>query len=131
LTRRARTVKRPHGTAAGSRRPRIEADRGDTDPVLAVEDALREFPADEILVVGTPSDNGTLTASLERTGLSVRWLGGPPRPHRHPQLRETIRAIPAGRSRATPFAYFVTVNLALLALAAAIAALVLLALWLR
>jgi hypothetical protein len=29
----------------------VEAEVGDTDPVQAIEDALREFPADELLVV--------------------------------------------------------------------------------
>lgn len=29
---------------------------GDTDPVQAIEDALREFPADEVIVVTRPGD---------------------------------------------------------------------------
>jgi hypothetical protein len=33
-----------------------EAEVGDTDPVQAIEDALREFPADEVLVVTRPGD---------------------------------------------------------------------------
>ncbi|HYZ79474.1 MAG TPA: hypothetical protein VE596_19095 [Gaiellaceae bacterium] len=109
----------------------VQAEAGDVDPVLAVEDALHGFEADEILLVGRPADDGVLEAALRRTGLPVRWLGQPPPPVRHPELREAIRAILAGRSRATPFAYFVAVNLALLALGAAITALVLLVLWLR
>ncbi|HEY8629109.1 MAG TPA: hypothetical protein VIL73_01025 [Gaiellaceae bacterium] len=34
----------------------VETQLGDSDPVKAIEDALREFPADEVLVV-TRSDN--------------------------------------------------------------------------
>src|SRR5690349_21297875 len=33
-----------------------EARVGDSDPVKAIEDALRTFPADEILVVAQPND---------------------------------------------------------------------------
>ena len=35
----------------------VEAEVGDTDPVQAIEDALREFPADEIVVVTRPGDD--------------------------------------------------------------------------
>lgn len=35
----------------------IEARAGDSDPVLAIEDALREFAADEILVVTRPEED--------------------------------------------------------------------------
>ncbi|HET7648348.1 MAG TPA: hypothetical protein VFK17_07245 [Gaiellaceae bacterium] len=41
---------------------------GADDPVLAVEDALREFGADEVLVVG---DDGILDAIRERVALPV------------------------------------------------------------
>jgi hypothetical protein len=34
----------------------IEAGVGDTDPLQAIEDALREFPADEIIVVTRPGE---------------------------------------------------------------------------
>ncbi len=43
--------------------PAIDGRIGDSDPVLAIEDALREFPADEILIVTHPEDEG-------------RWLEG-------------------------------------------------------
>jgi hypothetical protein len=32
----------------------VEAEVGDVDPLQAIEDALREFPADEVLVVTAP-----------------------------------------------------------------------------
>lgn len=36
-----------------------EAEVGDTDPVQAIEDALRTFPADEIVLVTHPKDKET------------------------------------------------------------------------
>jgi hypothetical protein len=37
----------------------IEASAGDSDPLLAVEDALRDFVADEVIVVTRPDDEAT------------------------------------------------------------------------
>ena len=37
----------------------VEAQVGDSDPVKAIEDALREFPADEVLVVTHPDDDAS------------------------------------------------------------------------
>ena len=37
-----------------------ESSAGDSDPLLAVEDALREFPADEVVVVTRPGRGGNL-----------------------------------------------------------------------
>jgi hypothetical protein len=109
----------------------VDAESGDVDPVLAVEDALRTFPADEIVLVGGAAENGVLETSLRRLGLPVTRLGGSVPPPDHARARETARAIVAGRSRATPFAFFAGVNLTLLAVGALISALVLLLLWLR
>lgn len=47
----------------------IEARAGDPDPVLAIEDALREFGADEILVVTRPEDSA---GWLEQRALDER-----------------------------------------------------------
>jgi hypothetical protein len=104
----------------------VEAEAGDVDPVLAVEDALRGFPADEILLVGGAGEDGGLEASLRRFGLPVTRLAGSLRVRRANPLREWARALAAGRSKATPFVFFVAVNVALLALAALIALIVLL-----
>jgi hypothetical protein len=41
----------------------VEGEAGDVDPVQPVEDALRTFPADEILTVGSAAENGGLEAS--------------------------------------------------------------------
>jgi hypothetical protein len=103
---------------------------GDVDPVLAVEDALHDYAADEILIAGGARSNGVLEASLRRFELPVSRLGGPaPRP-RLLGLRETARALVGGRSQATPFVLFAGVNLAMAAFAALVAAVVALVLWL-
>jgi hypothetical protein len=38
---------------------KAEATVGDSDPVLAAKDALREFPADEVVVVTRPDEDAT------------------------------------------------------------------------
>ena len=106
----------------------VEAEAGDVDPVLAVEDALRKFPADEILLVGADGEDGGLEASLRRFGLPVTRIDGPLSARSANPLREWARALAAGRSKATPFVFFVAVNAALLVLAALIALVVLLVL---
>jgi hypothetical protein len=37
----------------------VRAEVGDSDPVKAIEDALREFPADEVLVITLPDDDAS------------------------------------------------------------------------
>jgi hypothetical protein len=37
----------------------VESTTGDVDPLLAIEDALREFPADEIVVVTRPEEDAS------------------------------------------------------------------------
>jgi hypothetical protein len=106
----------------------IEAEPGDADPVLAVEDALRTFPADEILLVGAAGEDGGLERSLRRFGLPVTRLEGARPPRRASRLREWARSLAAGRSKATPFVFFVAANVALLVLAALIVLVVLLVL---
>ena len=110
---------------------KVEGEAGDVDPIVAVEDALVGFPADEILIVGGASEDGVIERSLRRFGLPVTRVDGPLPEPRHGQAREVARAIVGGRSRATPFVFFAGVNLALLALAALITAVVVLVVWLR
>jgi hypothetical protein len=78
---------------------------------------------------GSRQDGG-LEASLRSFGLPVTRVptSAPVRP-RNP-LREAVRGLTSGRSKATPFVVFAGVNLFLLALAALIALLVLLVVWL-
>jgi hypothetical protein len=51
--------------------PTVEEATGHSDPLAAIQDALREFPADEIVVVTRPEED---TTWLERgTGESGRF----------------------------------------------------------
>jgi len=109
----------------------VEGEAGDVDPVVAVEDALRRFDADEILLVGGASENGGIEEALKRLGRPVRRVDDDVQVRERSSLREFGRAIRAGRSKATPFFFFASVNLALLVLAAAVSLIVLLILWLR
>jgi hypothetical protein len=79
----------------------VETAAGEADAVLAVEDALSDFPADRILVVG--EDDAALDRSLRRFTIPVEHLG-----ETSPggQLNETGRAIMSGRSGGTPYAVF-------------------------
>ena len=58
----------------------VEAEVGDTDPVQAIEDALRTFPADEVVVVTRPGDEagwlekGAAGEAQERFGVPVTRL---------------------------------------------------------
>ena len=57
-----------------------EAEIGDSDPVQAVEDALRQFAADEILMVIAPADEaswlerGSVAEAMGRFGVPVAPL---------------------------------------------------------
>jgi hypothetical protein len=108
----------------------IEGEAGDVDPVLAVEHALRSFDADEILLVGGAAEDGGLETSLRRFGLPVSRLAGSVPVRGRSQVREFARGIRSGRSRATPFVLFASVNLALLVLAALIAPVAIFFVWL-
>jgi hypothetical protein len=52
----------------------VETEVGEHDPLLAVEDALRVFPADEILVAGTADEKKE--AALRNLGLPISRLDG-------------------------------------------------------
>ena len=59
---------------------RVETEVGDTDPVQAIEDALRTFPADEVVVVTPPGEDANWlekdagAAARERFGVPVTQL---------------------------------------------------------
>ncbi len=59
---------------------RTEAEVGDPDPVQAIEDALRTFPADEVIVVTRPGDDASwleqdsAEEARERFGVPVTRL---------------------------------------------------------
>lgn len=89
----------------------VEAGSGEIDPVVAVEDALSEFRADRIVVVG--EEDGALDESLRRFAIPVERLGPRPEKTRADDLAETGRAIMSGRSGATPYAVLVGAMLVL------------------
>ena len=108
----------------------VEGGAGDVDPIVAVEDALRRFDADEILLVGGADENGGVEDALKRFGRPIRRLDGASQIRERSSVRKFGRAIRAGRSKATPFVLFASVNLTPLVLAAAITLIVLLIIWL-
>jgi hypothetical protein len=58
----------------------VETEVGDTNPLQAIEDALRAFPADELIIVTRPGseadwvEEDSTQATLERLGLPVTHL---------------------------------------------------------
>jgi hypothetical protein len=90
-----------------------EVEQGDTDPVLAVEDALRTFPAQEILIVGG-EDDAVLELSLLPLGLPVSRVAAARPPEAGDHLGRSARRVVEGRSPATPFALLAGVNLVVL-----------------
>jgi hypothetical protein len=58
----------------------VESRVGDSDPVKAIEDALRTFPADELIVVTLPDEDatwlekGSAETALKRFSLPVTHL---------------------------------------------------------
>lgn len=96
------------------------AEAGEPDPVLAVEDALRTYPADEIvLVADADADDHGLEASLRRFGLPVERVPATGEPARRSVRDERRRELVGGRSPATPLVLFAGVNLFLVLLVAA------------
>lgn len=106
----------------------VEGEAGEADPVQAVEDALRDFPADEILLAGDAVDPD-LEPALAGFGLPVRRVTRP-LPSRRSAAFRGLRALAAGRSNATPFVLFVGVNGALVLVGLLLSTFVLLVLWL-
>jgi hypothetical protein len=59
---------------------RVEAEVGDPDPVQAIEDALRQFPAEEVIVVTRPGEEASwlekdsAEEASERFGVPVTHL---------------------------------------------------------
>ena len=49
-------ARRAEAASGAAPTERVEADVGDVDPLQAIEDALRSFPADEVLVLTPPEE---------------------------------------------------------------------------
>jgi len=56
---RAEAADRADRVAEAIPSPKVETATGDVDPLLAIQDALREFPADEIVVVTRPEEDAS------------------------------------------------------------------------
>jgi hypothetical protein len=106
----------------------VDGRAGDVDPVQAVEDALRAFPADAILLAGGPVD-ADLEATLRGFGLPVRRLDQSP-PRRRSALVRGLRELAGGHASSTPFVLFLGVNAAFFLAAVLLSAAVVLFLWL-
>lgn len=88
----------------------VETEVGDRDPLLAVEDALSEFPADEIVLAG-PAD-GETEAALRRFGLPVARVDGASA--RAGDAETLAREVTRGRSSQTPFLVLAAVGAVIL-----------------
>jgi hypothetical protein len=109
----------------------VGGEAGEADPTLAVEDALRRFPADEILLLGGGATDSSLQTSLRGLGLPITWVGqSPPARGNRSRLRDAVRGLASGRSSATPFVAFAGANLALLLIGLLITLVVALIVWL-
>jgi hypothetical protein len=109
----------------------VETEVGDRDPLVAVEDALSLFPADEIVLAG---EAGAETeAALRRFGLPVSRLDGP-------QAHATgdgdtaagavVRAAARGESPKTPFVLLGVVGGVLIGAIAFVSVITLIIVWL-
>jgi hypothetical protein len=102
----------------------VETEVGEHDPVLAVEDALRVFPADEILVAGTTDEKKE--EALRRLGLPISRLdgGGQVGGEEATGAEALADDVAQGRAEETPFVVvsavvvFVAVAIALISLIA-------------
>jgi hypothetical protein len=56
---RADAADRAEKTAEAAPTDNVEAHVGDSNPLQAIEDALRTFPADEVIVVTAPDESAT------------------------------------------------------------------------
>jgi hypothetical protein len=93
----------------------VETEVGERDPVLAVEDALALFPADEILVAGTADEK--TEAGLRGLGLPISRLGagGQVGGEQASGAEAVARGVAEGQRQETPFVVVGTVGLILFA----------------
>jgi hypothetical protein len=108
----------------------VETEVGERDPVLAVEDALALFPADEILVAGVADEK--TEAGLRGLGLPISRLGpgGDVGGEEATGAEAVARGVAAGQRQETPFVVVGTVALILFALIGVISLIAFLAFWL-
>jgi hypothetical protein len=109
---------------------RAETEVGERDPLLAVEDALALFPADEILVAGTADEK--TEAGLRHLDLPIFRVGGGGGVDDEPATGgdSYARDLAKGQREETPFVIVGTVAAILFALIALISVIAFLAVWL-
>lgn len=108
----------------------VETEVGEDDPVLAAQDALALFPADEILVAGTADEK--TEAGLRELGVPISRVGGGGvvGGEGATGAEAVARGVAQGRRQETPFVVVGTVGLVLFALIGVISAIAFLAFWL-
>ncbi|MBV8065303.1 MAG: hypothetical protein JOY73_07255, partial [Actinobacteria bacterium] len=105
----------------------VSGEAADIDPLQAVVDALREFPADDIVVTGAAADIG-LDEALTRFGLPVYRVGPPP--GRKARVNREIREITRGRDAGKLVRLIVGFNVAALLACLVLSIFVIFILWL-
>lgn len=106
----------------------VEAEAGEHDPVLAAQDALALFPADEILVAGDADEK--TEAGLSRLGLPISRVGGG-RVGGEPSDAEAVaHDMAEGKRDETPFVVVGTVALFIFAVIALVSVMAFLIFWL-
>ena len=109
----------------------LGGEAGESDPVVAVGDALERFAADEIVLVGSGEVDSSFLSSLRVFGLPVTLSGVTLVPSSvGSRARARVRGLTSGRSAATPFAAFLAANLGLLMIAVLGVLIVALVVWL-
>jgi hypothetical protein len=108
----------------------VETEVGEHDPVLAVEDALRVFPADEILVAGTADEKAE--AALRRLGLPISRVGGGGEVTGEEASgpEAVVRDVAQGRTAETPFVVLSAVSVVVLVTIVVISLIAFLVVWL-
>lgn len=103
----------------------VETEVGDRDPLVAVEDALAVFPADEIVLAGYGDDQ--IEGRLRRFGLPVERLDGGGDVS---GTRELARDVARGRRALTPVVVVTGVGAVILGAITLLSLLLFLVLWL-
>lgn len=85
----------------------VETEVGEHDPLLAVQDALALFPADEILVAGTP--DAKTEAGLASLGRPISRVGGGFTGEEAGETERFAHEIAEGHADETPFVIVGTV----------------------
>jgi hypothetical protein len=96
----------------------LGGESAESDPALAVADALEHFPAEEIVVVGSGVIDPQLYRALRAFALPVTLWGVEVGPDSFAaRLRGARRGFGSGRNASTPFVAMVAANVGLLLIA--------------